>query len=103
MMFGSNKLLVKTLLRENARLRRESERKDRVILELIDKYTHNRIPERLIGERATRSNDLSEMISTYPSDAYSQAIEDAERNADKQIPSYLTWNHLEDEEDDQLS
>ena len=43
MIFG-NKLLID----EIARLREENARKDKIVVELIDKFVHNRQPERLV-------------------------------------------------------
>jgi hypothetical protein len=78
-MFVSQSVL-KVLLRENARLSRELRRKDQVILELIDRFVNNRIPQRLQPDVPTIFNSPN-VTTSYPSDAYSQAIEDAERRA----------------------
>lgn len=79
-MFVSASVL-RILQRENARLSRELRRKDDIILELIDRYTHNRVPQRLQPEVKTLFNSPGEAMTSYPSDAYSQAIEDAEKLA----------------------
>lgn len=86
-MFQSQKLLVKVLLRENARLRQELRRKELTVNELLDRFVNNRVPERLGSEQRTLNNsdDLS-YSSIYPSDAYSQAVAEAERLADATRP-----------------
>lgn len=81
------KSVVTILTRENARLRREVERKDRVILELIDKYSFNKQPQRLVSDTPNIFNSPS-TTTTFPSDAYSQAIEDAERRAQADLPTF---------------
>lgn len=87
-----NKLLVKVLLRENSRLRRECARKEKQLAECIDRLVHNKVPERFTSERSPLSLP---QVSAYPSDSYSQAIEDAERMADGYSPPV----EVEDEED----
>lgn len=95
-----NKLPIKLLLRENARLRREIRRKDQVVAELLDKFVHNRIPQRLQADRPGTSTgaSTSQMVSSYPSDAYSQAIEDAERIAAE--ANYLAYMDIDEDEND---
>lgn len=90
-----NKPLIKLLMRENARLRRDLARQTQRFDEVCDKFIHNRVPQRLTADRPTIYNSPT-VTSSYPSDAYSQAIEDAEKRAMAPKPPYID----EDESND---
>jgi hypothetical protein len=77
MFFG--RAIIKLLRQTNSRLRADLRDRDRTIKELLDKFVHQRTPERLTQARIANP----EMAVTQgPNDAYSAAIEDADRLAD---------------------
>jgi hypothetical protein len=85
-----NKLPIKILLRENARLRSELRRKEQTVAELLEKFVHNRVPERLQAKSPNDAAVAREYATSYPSDAYSVAMEDAERLADERARESAT-------------
>jgi hypothetical protein len=92
-------LALKLTLKENARLRSQLRRKDKQINELLDRFVHNKVPERFLKNASQSNSTLPQQMSSYPSDAYSQAIEDAERRAESYTPPTFP---VDTEDDDQL-
>lgn len=74
----------------------ELRRKELTVNELLDRFVNNRVPERLVADRSEASSTLPH-VSAYPSDAYSQAIEDAERRVD--TATVNTYPELDENDD----
>lgn len=94
-----NHTLIHTLRRDVSRLRRDLRYKDRVIdtlmerarldtedhnftvKELLDRFVHKRVPERLVN---TTSQANGMVTAPGPNDLYTSVMEEAERLADEQ-------------------
>lgn len=72
-----NKLAIKLLRQEVSYLRSQLRDRDQTVAELLDRFVHNRQPERLVARPATTNYS----IPSPSNDAFSAAMEDAERLA----------------------
>lgn len=99
-----NRLAIKMLRQEVSRLRRDLRYKDRVIdtlmersrldaedhnfaiKELLDRFVHKRVPERLVS-----AQQETDRMVTQPgaNDLYTSAMEDADRIADERAKSAM--------------
>jgi hypothetical protein len=74
-----NKPLIKLLRQELSRARADLRDRDQTIRELLDKFVHQRVPERLV---TARNDNPAMVVPTGPNDGYGAAMEDADRLAD---------------------
>lgn len=85
-----NKLAIRILLSENRRLRRDLQRKENQLAELIDRFVHRRVPPRFMETFTPGATDqvpFSDYVhADTASDAYSLAIADAEQRAATTTP-----------------
>jgi hypothetical protein len=87
-----NRLALRILLIENRRLRRDLIRKEKTISELLDKFVHQRRPQRFLQNESQSSfqpNPSSPPTMDYPSDSYSVMIAEAEREVDARLQGNL--------------
>lgn len=97
-----NKLAIRILLSENRRLRRDLQRKENQLDELIDRLVHRRVPERFMpAGQATSQVPFSDYVhADTASDAYSLAIADAEQRAATTTPFDQLVEQEEEESQD---
>ena len=101
-MFGkANKLLIRILLRENSRLRKDLREEKRTTLELLDRFVSNKVPERLMNRSISgiSAGDKAVHLPQFPSDAYSVAIEEAERKIDAMYPNGYEYEEIIEDDD----